>query len=173
MDETAEGWGAVAKFLLAGVQYFGWWVVFGGFICLLIFWRLDQLKNLFSGRHVEREQNWDEAQDIMERQSKEIERLTQDVERQRTWRAQEAADYEKLIAKQRTEISILIQTVASSEKGNSRLRHALNNVCTIDGALRRTVRNAGVTVKPFPLDTLMELDDEWGARLRDIMREFC
>lgn len=72
-----------------------------------------------------------------------------------------------------TQIATLVATMASVEKGNSRLRHALNNVCTADAYVRRKARAAGLDVLPFPAEALLELDDEYGDRLREVMREFC
>lgn len=161
------GWGEV---VWSFVEHFGWSLTLPALGVLAFLWRIDLLKWIVStrgsNRLTEREQNWDDAQDI-------IKLLREELARVRTAREEEAAELTQRLAEKDDQIRSLIKSIESSERGNSRLRHALNNVCQIDAGIRTRARAAGLDVPPFPLGTLMELDDEWGERLKAFMRESC
>lgn len=186
------GWGQVVPVFVEAVQKFGWTIVLVGFGVILVFWRFDSFRAVFSGinrHHInERKENWEDSQDI-------IKNLQDELARVRKWRADDNDDFDRqktMLQAQitdlrgqvtelradntvlREQVAAMIRTVESSERGNSRLRHALNNVCSADAYVRRRARAAGLTdVPPFPSDALMELDDEYGDRLREVMKEYC
>lgn len=147
-----ESWGEVVKQL---AEHFGWgWVVAGG-VTYLVVSRLDSVKRLIVGRrrtqNIEREQNWDDAQDI-------IRNLQEEADRLRRWRDEDARAHERVVENLRQQLTTALETISSEQRGNSRLRHALNNVLFAYSAMREIYRKHGLQPPPFKeMGSLLEL----------------
>lgn len=159
-----QEWNAFQEF----VRTFGWAVTLSLAAAYLVLRRLDVVKRLFVGRL--HEQN-EEREQLSEDTQRLIENLQGDAERQRRWRIEEAARYEEIVSALRADVSRLIRTVESSEAGNSRLRHALNDALTWGAAIRVKALRASVPVEAFPIDNLMKFDSELATRLANIFEE--
>ena len=150
-----DGWGSIIS-ALAG--RFGWgWVLSIGVLVGFVY-QLDFFKRIFSdrskNRNVEREQNWDDAQDL-------IRNLREEVDRLRLLHiadTKQIADGLNNLVELRRQLGTALDTIASEQRGNSRLRHALNNLLQAYGGMRDLYRKAGLDPPPFnELKGLLEL----------------
>lgn len=159
-----QGWSAFHDL----VAYFGWGWALILVAAFLVLSRLDIIRRLFVERqkteNEEREQLSEDVQRL-------IENLRGDADRQRQWRIDESTRYESRIASLEERNSKLVEIIASSERGNSRLRHTVNNLCQWASSVRTRALRAGVPVTPFNLSDMMELDPELAAKMKSIFDE--
>lgn len=143
------GWGSVvAEF----VQHFGWTVAGSALLGLLLWFSIfksDVLKRLFVDRAKirvnEREQTWDEAQDLIRSLREELDRLRF----MRTEDAKVLAASVVDVADLRVQLRTALQTIASEQRGNAGMRHAVRNLLQAYGGMRDLYRKAGLTPPPF------------------------
>lgn len=158
MDEM--GWNALHEL----VGQFGWgWVLIGG-AGFLILSRFNILQRIFAERH---KTHTDEREQLSEDIQQFIETLQKDNAQQRAL----VIDYGRRIEELQERVNKLVDAITLSERGNSRLRHALNNVLMWAAGLRRRLRRDGIEIPPFPLDDLLALDPELGKKMQEIFEE--
>lgn len=134
----------------------------------LILSRLDLVKRIFVERHrIEA----DREERVSEETTKLLDFLRGEVAAQRQYRTEDAARYEAIIARLREDNSSLTQSIALSERGNSRLRHALRDSLAWAHALYVKCLSYGIEVGALPLDELMQADPDLGAHMQSVMRE--
>jgi hypothetical protein len=158
-----QGWNALGSL----VDKFGWiWALVFGAIFLLLS-RLNVLQRIFVGRQ--------EAENIKHEQLSEdtqrlIDNLQRDADKQRQWRIESDERNERIIVNLRDDVSKLIESVRLSEKGNSKLRHMIDNIL-VWGADVRIKAALALPITPFPLDELMTVDSDLAKKLQDIFDE--
>lgn len=91
----------------------------------------------------------DDRTRLSEDQRQLLDRVTADAERERNWRIDDADKYRKQLAEKDETIRLLTETAYLSERGNSRLRHGLNNMLLYVSALRGQILRASLTPYPF------------------------
>lgn len=143
------GWGALASDF---VHHFGWTAAllagFGVLLWIVIF-KSDVVKRLLVDRAKvrvdEREQTWDEAQDLIRSLREELDRLRF----MRTEDAKVLAASVMDVADLRVQLRTALQTIASEQRGNAGMRHAVRNLLQAYGGMRDLYRKAGLQPPPF------------------------
>lgn len=143
---------------------------------LLILWALDKtgfIPRYFGGR---REERTSEREQLSEDTKTLIDTLTSQLEQQREWRDDDNKYYLEQIRYLRNDlttkdkiISNLSEAAVNSERGNARLRHALNNVFQYVGALRRRMIRSNVPLEPYTgWESLLGISDDLDKYLQDL-----
>lgn len=98
-----------------------------------------------------------------------LDRLVADAERERNWRIDDAEKYRKQLADRDETIRLLTETVYSSERGNSRLRHGFSNLLLYVAQIRGQVTRAGIIPYQFSgWSDLLNISDDLDQKLRDL-----
>ncbi len=161
---------SVGVVVLEFVKQFGWGVFTLLFVAYQLIGHWDIVRNFF--RESDKTKN-DEREQLSEDTQRLIENLTGDSDRQRKWRIEESSRYERTIVNLRGELIRKDRIIESIEKGNSRLRHALNNALTCYANLTRKAELAGIVVPPFSVDEFMTLDPDYYKHLKEILGDNC
>lgn len=140
-------------------------LVIGIFFVLV---RLDVVKRLFVGR--QQAEN-DEREQLSEDTQRLIDNLRGDADRQRQWRIDEGQRYETQLATMRARYDAVVDSLTSSERGNSRLRHELRDVLTWAAEVRHRARLLGSPLPEFPLKNLTQIDEALALKMKEIFAE--
>lgn len=126
-----------------------------GALFFLLIWRFDMLRKVFAdranARREERAQAWEMQDDIIKNLREENEILRHSL------------------AEEREQNARLVRLIESSEAGNSRLRHMINNTFTWASSLTLKLRRANIPFEQLDLSDLMERDPDYGKKLNDIL----
>lgn len=125
---------------------------------IVLFWILSQFDFIKKFLGDRRRVHYDERKLLSEDMQRLINDLQGDADRQRQWRINETDRLDKVVDDLRQQIRTALETIASEQRGNARLRHALNNVLQAYSAMRDKMHASGLPVPRFAeLRDLMEL----------------
>jgi hypothetical protein len=158
-----EGFGAV---VLEFVKQFGWGIFALLFVLYQFVAHWDVFKNLFAER--DRRKN-EEREQLSEDTQRFIDNIERDAVKQREWRIADVERYERIITQLRDDCSKKDEVIISIERGNARLRHALNNALTAFAGLQYRAKKAGLPVEPFKVDEFLAIDPDYYKHLKDIL----
>lgn len=161
---------SVGTVVLEFVKQFGWGIFALLFVVYQLIGHWDIVRNFF--RESDKTKN-DEREQLSEDTQQLIINLTGDADKQRKWRIEESERYERFIVTLREEMSRKDRIIESIEKGNARLRHALNNALTCYAGLSRRAKQAGVAVEAFSIDEFLALDPDYYKHLKKILGDDC